>query len=52
MKDQKDLIKDLNKQLEQLSVKNILEDKSKNLINDETINGVKVRSQKVIDLPL
>jgi len=49
-KDQKGLIKDLSKQLEQLSVKSILEDKSKNIINDETINGVKIRLQKVEDL--
>ena len=49
--DQKGLIKDLTKQLEQLSVKSILEDKTKNIINDQTINGVKVRLQKVQDLP-
>ena len=48
---QKELIKDLNKQFEQLSVKNILADKSKNIIKDEEINGIKVRLQKVIDLP-
>ena len=48
---QKDLIKDLNKQFEQLSVKNILADKSKNIIKDEEINGIKVRLQKVTDLP-
>jgi len=50
-KDQKGLIKDLSKQLDQLSVKSILEDKSKNIINDETINEVKVRFQKVDGLP-
>ena len=50
-KDQKGLIKDLLKQLDQLSVKSILEDKSKNIINDETINEVKVRFQKVDGLP-
>jgi len=49
--DQKELIKDLSKQLEQLSIKLILEDKSKNIIKDETINGVEVRFQKVKDLP-
>ena len=49
--DQKGLIKDLSKQLDQLSVKSILEDKSKNIINDETINEVKVRFQKVDGLP-
>ena len=48
---QKDLIKDLNKQFEQLSVKNILGDKEKNIIKDENINGTKVRFQKIIDLP-
>ncbi len=48
---QKDLIKDLNKQFEQLSVKNILADKSKNIIKDEEINGIKIRLQKVTDLP-
>ena len=49
-KDQKGLIKDLSKQLEQLSVKSILDDKSKNIIKDETINGIKIRLQKVEDL--
>jgi len=49
--DQKGLIKDLSKQLEQINVKFILEDKSKNIIKDETINGVKIRFQKVLDLP-
>jgi len=50
-KNQKGLIKDLSKQLDQLSVKLILEDKSKNIINDETINEVKARFQKVDGLP-
>ncbi len=49
--DQKGLIRELSKQLEQLSIKSILEDKSKNIINDEIINGVKIRLQKVEDLP-
>ncbi len=48
---QKNLIKDLTKQLEVLSVKNVLKDKSKNIIKDQTINGTKLRLQKVIDLP-
>ena len=48
---QKDLIKDLNKEFEKLSVKNILADKSKNIIKDEVVNGIKVRLQKVTDLP-
>ena len=50
-KNQKILIKDLSKQLEDLSVKFILRDKSKNIVNDEVLNGVKVRFQKIIDLP-
>ena len=50
-KDQLALIKDLNKQLEQISVGSILSDKSKNIIKDESINNIKVRFQKVIDLP-
>ena len=48
---QQNLIKDLTKHYEQLLVKSILSDKSKNIINDQTINNVKVRFQKVIDLP-
>ena len=48
---QQSLIKDLTKQFDQLSVKSILSDKSKNIIKDETINKTKVRFQKVIDLP-
>ena len=47
---QKSLIKDLTKQFDQLSVKFILSDKLKNIIKDETINNIKVRFQKVIDL--
>jgi len=50
-KDQKELIKELSKQLEQLTIKSILNDKSKNIINDEMINGVQIRFQKVEDLP-
>ena len=50
-KNQNELIKNLNKQYDQLSVKNILSDKSKNVIKDETINGIKVRFQKIKDLP-
>ncbi len=45
--DQKGLIKDLSKQLESLSLRSILKDKNKNIINDQTINGVKIRLQKV-----
>ena len=45
------LIKNLNKQYDQLSFKNILSDKSKNIIKDEIINSVKLRFQKITDLP-
>ncbi|WP_415276035.1 alanine--tRNA ligase [Candidatus Pelagibacter sp. Uisw_116] len=50
-KDQVTLIKDLNRQFDQLSVSSILKDKDKNKINDQTINGFKVRFQNIIDLP-
>ena len=50
-KDQKGLIKDLSKQLEQLNIQNILKDKSKNKIKDEKINGINVRFQTVEGLP-
>ncbi len=50
-KNPKDLIKDLTRQLEKLSISKILNDKSKNIIKDETINNIKVRLQKVSDLP-
>ena len=49
--DQKTLIKNLTKQLEAISVNTILEDKSKNIIKDEEINGVKLRLQKIDGLP-
>jgi alanyl-tRNA synthetase len=49
--DQKDLIKNLTKQLETLSINSILNDKSKNIINDLDINGTKLRLQKVDGLP-
>ncbi|MBD1152999.1 alanine--tRNA ligase, partial [Pelagibacterales bacterium SAG-MED22] len=48
---QKDLIKNLTKQLEILSVNSILNDESKNIIKDQDINGIKLRLQKVDDLP-
>ncbi|MDC0855587.1 alanine--tRNA ligase [Candidatus Pelagibacter sp.] len=50
-KDLKELIKNLTRQLEQLNVSLILQDKTKNIINDKKINNVKVRFQKVQDLP-
>ena len=49
--DQQTLIKDLTKHYEQLLVKSTLSDKSKNIIEDQSINNIKVRFQKVIDLP-
>jgi len=45
------LIKNLTKQLETLSVKVILNDKTKNQIKDEEIKGIKIRFQKVNGLP-
>jgi alanyl-tRNA synthetase len=45
------LIKNLSKQYDQLSVGSILKDKSKNIIKDEIINNIKLRYQKVLDLP-
>ena len=50
-KDQTTLIKELNKQFDQLSVSLILKDKTKNKINDQVINGIKVRFQNILDLP-
>ena len=45
------LIKNLTKQLDTLSVKLILNDKTKNKIKDEEIKGIKIRFQKVEGLP-
>ncbi|MDA9604963.1 alanine--tRNA ligase [Candidatus Pelagibacter sp.] len=45
------VIKDLNRQFEKLSVGSILKDKKKNIIKDEDIKKIKVRFQKVTDLP-
>ena len=50
-KEQAITIKNLNRQFEKLSVGSILKNKSKNIIKDEEINSIKVRFQKVIDLP-
>ncbi len=50
IQNQKELIKSLNKQLDDITVKNILKDKSKNIIKDEEIKKIKVRFQKVKDL--
>ena len=48
--DKKILIKELTKQLDDLNIKNVLEDKSKNVIKDLEINKIKVRFQKVSNL--
>ncbi len=45
------LIKNLTKQLDTLLVKSILNDKTKNKINDEEIKRVKIRFQNVEGLP-
>ena len=47
----KELIKNLTKKLEQLNVSSVLQDKTKNIIKDDKINNIKVRFQKVQDLP-
>jgi len=50
-KNQAVIIKNLNRQHETLSVRLILNDKSRNIIKDEDINNIKVRFQKVLKLP-
>ena len=45
------MIKNLTKQLETLSVNSILNDKSKNIINDQKVSNINIRFQKVFDLP-
>ncbi len=49
--DNKILIKELSKQLKQLKFSSILENNSKNIIQDVKVNKVSVRFQKVDDLP-
>ncbi|MDB3931579.1 alanine--tRNA ligase [Candidatus Pelagibacter sp.] len=49
--DQKVLIKNLTRQLETLLVNSILSDTSKNIINDQKVNNINIRFQKVSDLP-
>jgi alanyl-tRNA synthetase len=48
--DKKLVIKDLTRQLDRLNIKSVLEDKSKNIVQDFEINKVKVRFQKVSNL--
>ena len=50
-KNQQVLIKDLTKQHEQLLVKSILSDKKRNIINDQIVKNIKIRFQKINDLP-
>ena len=50
IEDKKQLIKDLSKQLDQLNVKSILSDKTKNILKDEIIKDIKVRIQKIENL--
>jgi len=50
LKDKKQMIKDLSKQLDQLSIKSILSDKKKNIIKDEKIKNISMRFQKIYDL--
>jgi len=50
-KNPNEIIKDLTKQLDQLSVGLILQDKDKNVISNETIKGTKIRFQKIEGLP-
>ena len=45
--DQNTLIKNLTKQLDVILVNSTLNDKTKNIIKDEEINGVKLRLQKI-----
>jgi len=49
--DQKTLIKNLTKQLETITFNSILKDKSKNIIKDIEINGIKLRFQNIDGLP-
>jgi len=50
-KNKKELIKILSKDLEKLELNLILEDETKNIICDDNINNIKVRFQRVEDLP-
>ena len=49
--DLKIMIKELTKQLEEITVKSILSDKKKNIVKDENIKKINIRFQKVDDLP-
>ncbi len=49
--DLKITIKELTKQLEEITVKSILSDKNKNIVKDENIKKINIRFQKIDDLP-
>ena len=49
--DLKITIKELTKQLEEITVKSILSDKKKNTVKDQNIKKINIRFQKVDDLP-
>ena len=49
--DLKITIKELTKQLEEITVKSILSDKKKNIIKDQNIKKINIRFQKIDDLP-
>ncbi len=49
--DLKITIKELTKQLEEITVKSILSDKKKNIVKDENIKKTNIRFQKIDDLP-
>ena len=46
-----EIIKELMKQLDVLTVGSILQDKTKNIISDIEVKGIKVRLQKILGLP-
>ena len=50
-KNLKENVKNLSRQLEQLNVSSVLQNKSKNIIDDQKIKNINVRFQKVKDLP-
>ena len=49
--DLKITIKELTKQLEEITVKSILSDKKKNIVKDQNIKKINIRFQKIDDLP-
>ena len=50
-KNSTEIIKELTKQLDVLTVGSILQDKTKNIISDIEVKGIKVRLQKILGLP-